>query len=137
NLPPGSNGNIADPLANSDQDRVTLASQTIYFEFDRSAIRTSEQSKLDQVATYLKSTAGVQLLIEGNCDERGTSEYNRALGERRVTGGRDSPTKKQAMNPGRITTLRRGKHKPVELGKTEEAYAKNRRDDFVILKPRQ
>ena len=134
NLPPG---NIAEPYANADEDRASLASQAIYFDFDRSAIKTSEHSKLDQVATYMKSTAGVQLRVEGNCDERGTEEYNRALGERRAIAARDYLIQKHGIESSRITTLSNGEDKPVDLGKTEEAYAKNRRDDFVILKPRQ
>jgi len=130
-------GDIASPFENADEDRATLAAQSVYFDFDRSAIKTSEQGKLDAVATYMKSTQGVQLRIEGNCDERGTEEYNRALGERRAIAARDYLIQKHGIESGRITTLSNGEDKPVELGKTEEAYAKNRRDDFVILKPRQ
>jgi peptidoglycan-associated lipoprotein len=127
---------IGDPLLNANEDRATLASQTIYFDYDRSAVKASEQGKLDAVATYMKSTPGVQLRIEGNCDERGTEEYNRSLGERRAISARDYLIQKHGIESGRITTLSNGEDKPVEIGKTEEAYAKNRRDDFVILSPR-
>ena len=137
NLGGGDTGGPADPLLNADEDRAALAAQSIYFDFDRSAIKTSEHGKLDQVATYLKSAPpGVQLRVEGNCDERGTEEYNRALGERRAIASRDYLIQKHGIESGRITTLSNGKDKPVELGKTEEAYAKNRRDDLIILKPR-
>ena len=130
-------GAIADPLANADEDRATFASQTIYFDFDRSAIKASEQSKLDSVAAGFKSQPpNTQLRIEGNCDERGTSEYNRALGERRAISARDYLIQKHGIESSRITTLSNGEDKPVDLGKTEEAYQKNRRDEFVILKPR-
>jgi len=131
------NGAIADPLLNANEDHTTLAAQAIYFDFDRSAIKTSEQGKLDAVATYMKSApAGEQLRIDGNCDERGTPEYNRSLGERRAIAARDYLIQKHGIESGRITTLSNGEDKPVDLGKTEEAYAKNRRDDFVILKPK-
>ena len=129
-------GGIAEPIPGT-EDHTTLAPQSIYFEFDRSAIKTSEQGKLDAVATYMKSApAGEQLRIDGNCDERGTPEYNRSLGERRAIAARDYLIQKHGIESGRITTLSNGEDKPVELGKTEEAYAKNRRDDFVILKPK-
>jgi peptidoglycan-associated lipoprotein len=131
-------GNIADPLANADEDRSTFSAQTIYFDFDRSAIKASEQSKLDAVGTGFKSQpSNTQLRIEGNCDERGTSEYNRALGERRAIAARDYLIQKHGIESSRITTLSNGEDKPVDLGKTEESYAKNRRDEFVVLKPRQ
>lgn len=144
-IPGGPNGNdlgtrnpsdIANPLENANEDRAALADMTIHFEFDRSAIKTSEQPKLDQVATYLKNTPGVQLRIEGNCDERGTDGYNLSLGERRAIAARDYLIQKHGIPSDRITTVSYGETKPVDLGKTEEAYAKNRRDDFVILKPR-
>src|SRR4051812_11276570 len=136
NGPNGSNlngGAIADPNLNANEDHTTLAAQSIYFDFDRSAIKTSEHGKLDQVATYMKSAPqGEQLRIDGNCDERGTPEYNRALGERRAIAARDYLIQKHGIESGRITTLSNGEDKPVDLGKTEEAYSKNRHDDFVI-----
>ncbi|HEV8541605.1 MAG TPA: OmpA family protein [Verrucomicrobiae bacterium] len=128
-------GDIANPIDGT-EDRSALADMTIHFEYDRSAIKTSEQPKLDQVATFMKNTPGVQLRIEGNCDERGTPEYNRALGERRAIAGRDYLIQKHGIPSDRITTVSYGEDKPVDLGKTEESYAKNRRDDFVILRPK-
>jgi peptidoglycan-associated lipoprotein len=127
---------IADPMLNSDEDRVTLAQQTVYFDFDRSAIKMSEQSKLEGVAAYMKNTPGVQLKIEGHCDERGTEEYNRSLGERRAIAAREFLIQKHAIESGRITTVSFGEDKPVSLEKTEEGYAKNRRAEFIILRPK-
>src|SRR5262249_43463275 len=129
-------GDIANPMENANEDRAALADMTIHFEYDRSTIKTAEQSKLDQVATFMKNTPNVQLRVEGNCDERGTPEYNRALGERRAIAGRDYLIQKHGIPSDRITTVSYGEDKPVDLGKTEEAYAKNRRDDFVILRPK-
>jgi peptidoglycan-associated lipoprotein len=127
---------IGQPLENAAEDRAALGDMTIHFDFDRSAVKTSEQPKLDQVATYMKNTPGVQLKIEGNCDERGTEGYNTSLGERRAIAARDYLIQKHGIPSDRITTVSWGESKPVDLGKTEEAYAANRRDDFVILRPR-
>jgi peptidoglycan-associated lipoprotein len=129
-------GELAPPIEGT-EERGRFAAQTIYFDFDRSAIKASEQSKLDAVGTGFKSEAPrTQLRIEGNCDERGTSEYNRALGERRAIAARDYLIQKHGIESSRITTLSNGEDKPVDLGKTEEAYAKNRRDEFVLIRPR-
>jgi len=128
-------GGPGDPMLNANEDRSTLAPQTIYFEFDRSAIKTDEQPKLDAVGSYIKNTPGVQLKIEGNCDERGTEEYNRALGERRALAAMEYLIQKHGIESSRITTVSFGEDKPVSLDRTEEGYAKNRRADFIILKP--
>jgi peptidoglycan-associated lipoprotein len=136
NLPGTNPGDVAAPIEGT-EDRATFASQTIYFDFDRSAIKASEQGKLDSVAAGFKSQPpGSQLRIEGNCDERGTSEYNRALGERRAIAARDYLIQKHGIESSRITTLSNGEDKPVDVGKTEEAYQKNRRDEFVLIRPR-
>jgi peptidoglycan-associated lipoprotein len=120
---------------NPNEDRATLAQEAVYFDFDRSAIKPSEQPKLEQVATYLKNHPAEQLKIEGHCDERGTEEYNRALGERRAIAAREFLIQKFNIESGRVTTVSFGEDRPADTGKTEEAYAKNRRDEFVVLKP--
>ena len=117
----------------STQNREALAAHIVYFDFDRSAIRPSEQSKLDAVATYLKNTPNVQLLVEGHCDERGTEEYNRSLGERRAISAREYLLQKHGLSSERVTTTSFGEDKPASNEKTEEAYARNRRAEFVIL----
>jgi peptidoglycan-associated lipoprotein len=116
------------------QDRAALATQTIYFGFDRSSIQPSEQSKLDAVATYLKNTPNVQLLVEGHCDERGTEQYNLSLGERRAIAAREYLLQKHGLPSDRVTTVSFGEERPASLEKTEEGYAKNRRDEFVIIR---
>jgi len=141
-VPPG--GNLTgDNLTGSElpvpfggaRDEAALAAQTIYFDFDRSAIQPSEQGKLDAVATYLKSTPGVQVLVEGHCDERGTEEYNRSLGERRAIAAREYLLQKHGISSERVTTASWGAQKPVALDRTEEAYARNRRGEFIVLRP--
>ncbi|HVK57416.1 MAG TPA: OmpA family protein [Candidatus Kapabacteria bacterium] len=116
------------------QDRAALASQTVYFAFDRSAIQASEQPKLDAVATYLKNTPNVQLLVEGHCDERGTEEYNRSLAERRAISAREYLLQKHGLGSERVTTTSFGEDRPASLERTEEGYSKNRRAEFVIIR---
>jgi peptidoglycan-associated lipoprotein len=128
-------GELPGAMENSTRDTATLSAQTSYFDFDRSAIQPSEQGKLDAVATFLKSTEGVQVLVEGHCDERGTEEYNRSLGERRAIAAREYLLQKHGISSERITTASFGEDRPVSVEKTEEAYARNRRAEFVVLRP--
>lgn len=133
--PPVDPQGIADPMPDSTEDRVPLAPQTVYFDFDRFAIRPDQQPKLAEVANYLQANPSVQLKVEGYCDERGTEEYNRALGERRAIAAREFLIQRHNVDPGRITTVSFGEDRPADPGQNEEAYAKNRRAEFVVLKP--
>ena len=117
------------------EDRAALAAYTIHFAFDSSAIKSGEKSNLESVAAALKSDSNLKLLIEGNCDDRGTEEYNRSLGERRALAAREALAK-DGIDPSRIRTLSFGKDKPADPGHDEAAWAKNRRDDFVLLHPK-
>ncbi|HUJ09624.1 MAG TPA: OmpA family protein [Verrucomicrobiae bacterium] len=105
--------------------------QPVYFDYDSARIKPSEDSKLEAVATYMKSNPG-KLVIEGYCDERGTAEYNRALGERRALAAREQLIK-LGVDPSRMSTISYGKDRPVDLGHDEAAWAKNRRDEFVVV----
>ena len=116
-------------------DRAALAADTIHFAFDSSVIRNSEKANLAAVAQALSSDSNAKLLIEGNCDERGTEEYNRSLGERRALAAREALAK-LGVDPMRVVTRSYGKDKPVDLGHDESAWSKNRRDDFVLLHPK-
>lgn len=120
---------------NAAEDRASLGSQTVYFDFDRFAIKQSEMPKLAEVANFLKSNPNKMLKIEGNCDERGTEEYNRSLGERRANSAREYLIQKHQIDPNRITTVSYGEDKPADPGHTEDAWGKNRRDEFVVLTP--
>ena len=75
------------------------------------------------------------MLVEGNCDERGTEEYNRSLGERRALAAREGLAK-LGIDPMRVFTRSFGKDKPADTGHDDSAWAKNRRDDFVLLHPK-
>ena len=130
-------GPTADPSSfdNMTEDRAALAAYTVHFAFDSAAIKSSEQSNLEAVAAALKSDPNTKLTIEGNCDDRGTEEYNRSLGERRALAAREALAK-NGIDPSRIRTISYGKDKPADTGHDEAAWAKNRRDDFVLLHPK-
>ena len=116
-------------------DRVHFKSETVYFDFDRSVVKASEKGKVETVANYFKDHPTEKLQIEGHCDERGTEEYNRALGERRALAVRE-----YLVNLGvaadRIFTLSWGEDKPADPGHDEAAWSKNRRGEFILLKPK-
>jgi peptidoglycan-associated lipoprotein len=104
--------------------------QPIYFDFDRSFIRDDAKSVMKANAEWLKANPKTKIRIEGNCDERGTKEYNQALGQRRA-----SSAKKYLTDLGiaakRISLISYGKEKPVCTNQSEECWQKNRRDDLV------
>lgn len=105
--------------------------QDIRFDFDKSFIREDAKPTLTKVADYLKKNAGAKLTIEGHCDERGTAEYNMALGDRRADSARKYLVS-LGVPAGALSTISFGKEKPLDPGHTEEAWAKNRRAHFVL-----
>ena len=115
-------------------DRATLSAHTVHFAYDSAAIRSSEQAHVEAVASHLKSS-GASLLIEGHCDERGTEEYNRALGERRALALRNELIK-LGCDGGKIVTRSYGKDRRIDTSETESGHAKNRRGEFVVLTPK-
>lgn len=106
-------------------------SRNVYFDFDRHNLNADARQVLTEIAAYLKENADVNLVIEGHCDERGTNEYNMALGDRRARSARDFLVN-LGVDASRISTVSYGEEKPASLGKTEEAWAKNRRAQFVF-----
>ncbi len=112
------------------EGRTTGPMLPIYFDFDKSNVRADQKTRIEGNARYLKGNGSVKVVIEGNCDERGTNEYNMALGERRAIS-----SKKYLANLGvaasRINTVSYGEEKPLNYGHDELAWSQNRRDDFV------
>src|SRR5437588_8331636 len=106
----------------------------IHFDFDKYDIRPGDAKTLDGNAGWLKSNPNHLLLIEGHCDERGTNEYNLALGERRAKSTMNYLVS-QGVQASRITIISYGEERPVCSQKTEECWAKNRRAHFLV-KPR-
>ncbi len=103
----------------------------IHFAFDRSDLRPDAREILTTHATWLKAHPEYVVRIEGNCDERGTVEYNLALGERRATSAMKYLVD-LGVDQSRITTISYGKERPLDPEHNEEAWAKNRRDHFVV-----
>jgi len=105
----------------------------VYFDFDKSNIKQDQRARLEKNAEYLKQNKMAKVRIEGNCDERGTNEYNMALGERRAISA-----KKYLSNLGihsdRLHTISYGEEKPLLHGHDELSWAQNRRGDFVLVK---
>ena len=116
------------------EDAEALKADTVYFDYDSSVLKASEKPKVAAVADYLKANPGKAVRVEGNCDERGTEEYNRALGERRALAVREALIQ-LGTDPTRVDTTSYGKDKPVAMGHDEAAWKQNRRDDFVVLSP--
>jgi peptidoglycan-associated lipoprotein len=104
----------------------------IYFDFDSFTLSDNARKTLTENAGYLRKSAAAKLRIEGNCDERGSAEYNIALGQKRAEAA-----KKYLVTMGipadRLTTISYGKEKPLDQGHDDAAWAKNRRDDFTVL----
>ncbi len=116
-------------------DRTTLAGNSIHFAYDSAVIKDNEKANIQAVASEMQSDHSVHLLIEGNCDERGTEEYNRSLGERRADAAREALVA-AGVDASRIHTISYGKDKPAETSHNEAAWTKNRRDEFVVLHPK-
>ena len=103
----------------------------IHFDFDKYDLRPEDIKILDEKASFLKAHPDLNIRIEGNCDERGTIEYNLALGDRRAKAAQKY-LYDVGIDKGRITTISYGKERPLDPGHNEEAWAKNRRDHFVV-----
>jgi peptidoglycan-associated lipoprotein len=118
------------PAAAPDTSAMIMQ-EDIYFDFDKSTLKPAAQDSLMKKAAWLRANSNATVTIEGHCDERGTSEYNLALGDRRA----DS-TKAFLVDLGiaasRLTTVSYGEERPVCNQHNEECWAKNRRSHFVI-----
>jgi peptidoglycan-associated lipoprotein len=104
----------------------------IHFDFDKYDIRPGDAEILKETAALLMKNSSVKIQIEGHCDERGTVEYNLALGERRSNSAKRYLSS-LGITADRISTISYGKEKPLDPGHNEEAWAKNRRDHFIVL----
>jgi peptidoglycan-associated lipoprotein len=119
---------------NYKQDREIFKAQTVYFDFDSAVVKGSEKAKADTVAAHLAANPSHAVKVEGHCDERGTEEYNRSLGERRALAVREQLVA-AGVAPDRIVTISFGEDKPAVSGHDEAAYRQNRRGEFILLTP--
>ncbi|HVN71624.1 MAG TPA: peptidoglycan-associated lipoprotein Pal [Desulfomonilia bacterium] len=115
-----------------EKDRTAFENTDIYFEFDSFELTPEARKALANKATFLNSHPRIKTRIEGNCDERGTEEYNLALGERRAKAVQDYLVF-LGISADRISTVSYGEERPVDPGHNETAWAKNRRAHFGIL----
>jgi len=119
-------------LPGSEQDFVINVGDRVYFDFDKYEVRSDAQPILAAQAAWLKKYPRVAIRIEGNCDERGTREYNLALGARRANAIRDFLVS-NGVETARITTISYGKEKPIDLGSGAEADQHNRNGRTAIV----
>ena len=111
--------------------RARFVNKMIHFEFDKSELTKQAREILKQKAEWLENNPGEDVLIEGHCDERGTTEYNLALGERRAKAARDFLIN-MGISSSRLSYVSFGEEKPLDPAGNPEAWAKNRRAEFVI-----
>jgi peptidoglycan-associated lipoprotein len=107
--------------------------QDIFFDYDKAEIRPDSRERLDKAAAWMKEHPETEFLLEGHCDERGTREYNLALGDRRANSTRDYLAS-LGVDPAKLKTISYGKERPFVEGHDESAWSKNRRTHFVLTK---
>jgi peptidoglycan-associated lipoprotein len=124
-----SSGTTAAP--GSAADFVVNVGDRVFFDFDKSDVKSDSQQVLDRQAAWLKQYASTKVVIEGHCDERGTREYNLALGERRATAAKNYLVSK-GIDAKRLQTISYGKERPAVLGANEASWSQNRRAVTVV-----
>jgi len=131
--PPPPPGPSADVLRQQrfQQAMQDFQNQDVYFDFDKYDLRPDARAILDKKVAFLNENGSMRVQIEGHCDERGTSEYNLVLGERRANASKQYVTT-AGINTARLSTISYGKERPIDPGHDEAAWARNRRAHFVI-----
>jgi peptidoglycan-associated lipoprotein len=115
----------------SSQDLVVNVGDRVFFAFDKSNLSSAARGTLEKQAAWLKKYGSVKITIEGHADERGTREYNLALGERRANSAKDFLVA-LGISPNRVKTISYGKERPVALGHDESSWSQNRRDVTIV-----
>jgi len=125
-----SGSTVSAPAPGSAEEFITIGDR-VYFDFDKSEIRSGDTSTLNEQAAWLKKYPNVTIVVEGHCDERGTREYNLALGERRANAVKDYLVNR-GVSDNRIDTISYGKERPTVLGSNESAWQQNRRGVSLV-----
>jgi peptidoglycan-associated lipoprotein len=112
---------------------MAFESQHIYFDFDKSELKPEARAILEKKASWLRANDRYKVRIEGHCDERGTNEYNLALGERRANSALKY-LNALGVSVDRVSTISYGEERPADPGHNQAAWAKNRRDEFKLYK---
>lgn len=115
----------------AEQQQLINVGNVVQFDFDSSALSSAARATLDSQVAYLNSNPNIRITVEGHCDERGTREYNLALGERRASAVRDYLVA-QGIDGARVRTISYGKERPAVVGSNEGAWAQNRRAASVV-----
>ncbi len=123
--PGGAGGYAGNATPGSEEDLVQTVGDRIFFATNQSTLSDDARATLDKQAAWLQRNAAVSVVIAGNCDERGTEEYNLALGQRRANADREYLLA-HGINPARIRLISYGKDRPTDPSSTPEAWAKNR-----------
>jgi len=110
----------------------TMLATMIHFDYDKSNIRSEDAAVLDQKVAILQANPNLRIRISGHCDERGSDEYNLALGNRRATAAKQYLVS-HGIEAGRIETVSYGEERPIAPGHDEAAWAQNRRDEVEII----
>jgi len=128
-MPATSSSMAMNPL---DDPNSLLSKRSVYYDYDKSLIKDQFNALVQAHGEYLAGHPGAKVRIEGNCDERGSHEYNLALGQRRADGMK-AALKLVGVQDGQIVTVSYGKEKPKAEGHNEAAWSQNRRSDIVYL----
>jgi len=133
---PGSGGanqssQLPGPRSGSAEDFVVNVGDRVFFDFDKYNLKPQSREALQRQAVWLKKFPSVTVTVEGHCDERGTREYNLALGERRANSVKNYLVA-LGVNPNRIKTISYGKERPAVTGSNEAAWSQNRRGVTVV-----
>ena len=119
------------PVPGSQEDLIVQVGDRVFFAYDSSELSFEAQSTIQALSVWMNDNPSVTLTLEGHCDERGTREYNLALGERRANAVGDYLVA-LGINPGRVSTISYGKERPAVPGSNESAWAQNRRGVFSV-----
>ena len=127
----GASGSAGQPVPGTQEDLVVNVGDRVFFGFDEYTLTAESQGTLDRVAAWMQANPGVTVNVEGHADERGTREYNLALGERRANAAMDYVAA-LGVDPSRMRTVSYGEERPAVIGSNEGAWAQNRRAVFVV-----
>ncbi|MFN4281019.1 MAG: peptidoglycan-associated lipoprotein Pal [Alphaproteobacteria bacterium] len=127
----GTSSAATGPRPGTQEDLVVNVGDRIFFDFDQFSVRQDQRAVLDRQAAWLKKYPEVTVTVEGHADERGTREYNIALGNRRATAAKNYLVA-LGINPNRVQTISYGKERPAVAGSNEQAWSQNRRAVTVV-----
>ncbi len=135
----GQTGNLSvnqEGIENTDEykkehGRSSMGLSPIYYDFDQAGVRPDMADRMNNNALFLKQLAGSKVVVEGNCDDRGTNEYNLALGQRRALNAKEYLVN-LGVEEGGIRTISYGEERPLFLDQDEFSYSQNRRSDFIL-----